>query len=399
VKLLRTRRFVSGLTLIEILVAMMIGLMIIAGIGYVYLQGREGNRIQDDQTRLQEDTRLVVETLSREFRNARFMGCKFPLDEDPTSLGAGQFNSISISGIHPWFTEAAATGVDNSRVWLMKDAGSGANGLRGVINSAFLFRGFDDGVGWPRTTALTARLKASTDVLMFMRVSDEQRKVVGAVKGATEFEISGDPLPGVRTNGRLANLVVSSCQSGAEVVKATVRDGGLKFSIDNTFNLTSVDSNTGAVSAGLMRDVHQDSALVGRFEPVAYYIARDTSNRSRLPALYRVGIADMLTAADEATGTGVWDTNGGDLIAAGVDDLQLRYLVDGQYLTATQVDALGNPNVYWPRVRAIEVTVTLISENEKARSQSESQTLLSGATVSDQRLRQEVRFIVNLFNP
>jgi type IV pilus assembly protein PilW len=385
-----------GVTLIELMIAMTIGLIIIAGIGYIYLQGREGNRVQDAQSRLQEDVRFVTEIVSREFRNARYMGCAGARDDEPNAL-IGEAASVRLTGEHPWFQPIDA--IPNSSVWLMKDGGTSNRRVTGVIDISWALRGFDDGNGWPNTASLADRIKPNTDVLMFMKLGDESREIQPRDQPVTEFDVVGGALPGIRQDGRLAVLAVHSC-SGVEIVKATVRNGGNRFSIANTYNGRPGDE--GGETESLAIPLAPGGAQVSRFDPVAYYIVRDDKNKSNLPALFRVGISDMTPASIEAIQTGVWDTNGGELIATGVDNMQLRYLVgvnnSDQYLTATQVNALGNPKEFWPQVRAVEVTLTLISGESNIRSTSETQTLIDGSTVTDKRLRQEVRFVVNFPN-
>lgn len=55
----------SGFSLIELMVAMAIGLILIAVVGNVYLAGRQSFRDQDEASRLQETGRFVLDTLSR----------------------------------------------------------------------------------------------------------------------------------------------------------------------------------------------------------------------------------------------------------------------------------------------------------------------------------------------
>jgi type IV pilus assembly protein PilW len=389
----RFARRSRGVTLIELMIAMTIGLMVIAGIGYIYLQGREGYRVQDSQSRLQEDVRFATEAVTREFRNARYFACIVPSDPQAGKLTPSYDANIRFTGAHPWFTYSDA--IPPSTTWLVKP---GTVLEQGNINVSYVLRGFDDGNGWPNTAALADRLKPNTDVLMFMRTADEARmmKEPGSYDMLSEFEIVGDPLPGVKTDGRLATLAVSSCARGTEIVKATVKNGGRKFSLDNTYNVTK--GLDGEDVSYLRLEVTPKGTMVSRFEPVAYYIVRDDRNKTKLPALYRVTISDMTPAAIEKIQTGVWDTNGGELVIAGVDNMQLRYLVDGQYRTATDINLLGDANVHWQKVRAIEVTLTIISEDDKVRTKAETQTLLDSSTVNDRRIRQEVRFVVGVAN-
>ncbi len=397
-KLDRTKRTASfGVTLIELMVAMAIGLIIIAGIGYIYLQGTQGFRVQDSQSRIQEDVRFVTEIVTRDLRNARYMGCLGAKDAATnTTLGSGA--TLRFTGIHPWFSDPSAT--PPSSVWLMKDGGDATKWqTQGIPNMSYVLRGFDDANGWPNTPSLSGRREAGTDVLMFMKLSDEMRPIKDPQDAMSEIEIIGDAFAGVKTDGKLAVMAVTSCALGTEIIKPTVRNGGKKFELDNTYNkVVKTINGTPLETTTTVFKVSPD-AMLARFEPVSYYISKAANNPStNLPTLNRVSISDMLSSSLEAVQTGVWDDNGGNAIASGVENMQLRYLVDGQYRTATEVNGLGNPNTFWQQVRAVEVTLTIISQDENARSKSESQTLRDGTTVTDRRLRQEVKFVVDLPN-
>jgi type IV pilus assembly protein PilW len=390
-----------GVTLIELMVAMAIGLAIIAGIGYVYLQGREGFRTQDSQSRLQEDVRFITEIFTRDIRNARYMGCLGMVGVG-SSTSVGDTSPLRFTGEHPWFTDS--TYIKPSKEWLMLNAGdtTSIGGLRsaGVPNLAYVSRGFDNGSGWPATSTLTSRLQPNTDVFMFMKIADEGRAIKLPLDTALEeFEINGDPIPGYTSDGKIGVLAVSSCTGGTEIVKATVQQGGKKFSVANTYN-KSPNPDPDPANPEIERLVFPvgPGAIVAPFEPVAYYIGSGANNKSGMPALYRVGIADRLDMATERSGTGLWDASGGQLLAAGVENMQLTYLLDGQYLTATAIDARGDPNNDWSAVRAIKVILTIASLDDKVRTQAETQTLKSGGTATDRRIRQEVSFVVELPN-
>lgn len=55
----------SGVSLIELMIAVAIGLILITVIGNVYLAGRQSFRDQDESARLQETGRFVLDTISR----------------------------------------------------------------------------------------------------------------------------------------------------------------------------------------------------------------------------------------------------------------------------------------------------------------------------------------------
>ena len=59
-----------GLTLVEMMVAMTIGLIVLVGVGSIYLSSLRTYRIQEDDARLQESGRYVIELIGRSIRQA-----------------------------------------------------------------------------------------------------------------------------------------------------------------------------------------------------------------------------------------------------------------------------------------------------------------------------------------
>ncbi len=69
-----TTRRQRGMTLVELTVAMAIGLFLIGGALYVYAQSRNSYRSSDSLARLQESARFAMDTLEPDIRLARYWG-------------------------------------------------------------------------------------------------------------------------------------------------------------------------------------------------------------------------------------------------------------------------------------------------------------------------------------
>jgi len=65
----------SGLTLVELMVAIAISLLLTVAIGGVFLSSKSSFRYQDAMSRVQENARFAMEKLSRDIRMAGFNGC------------------------------------------------------------------------------------------------------------------------------------------------------------------------------------------------------------------------------------------------------------------------------------------------------------------------------------
>ncbi len=64
-----------GMTLIEIMVAMVLGIFMIAGIGKIYSGSRQTNSMQESLSQIQENGRHALDLIAQEIRPAGFQGC------------------------------------------------------------------------------------------------------------------------------------------------------------------------------------------------------------------------------------------------------------------------------------------------------------------------------------
>lgn len=66
----------AGVTLVELMIALVLGLIIAAGISQIFVSSQKTYRITEEQSRLQESARFSFEFLSRNFREAGYSGCR-----------------------------------------------------------------------------------------------------------------------------------------------------------------------------------------------------------------------------------------------------------------------------------------------------------------------------------
>lgn len=95
----RTQR---GLTLVEIMVAMTLGLILLGGVLQIFLSNRQAYRVQEVSSRLQENVRHAVESLASDLRAADFFGCvnrnQVTNNLDPAGAGFEEFSASGIMG-------------------------------------------------------------------------------------------------------------------------------------------------------------------------------------------------------------------------------------------------------------------------------------------------------------
>lgn len=64
----------NGFTMIELMVSMAIGLFLLAGVFTIYINGRESQKVVDDEVRIMDNARFALETISFDLRHAGVYG-------------------------------------------------------------------------------------------------------------------------------------------------------------------------------------------------------------------------------------------------------------------------------------------------------------------------------------
>ncbi len=90
-----------GLTLIEIMIALVIGLIITAGIIQVFSSTRQSNRTHEAIARMQETGRMALEVVARDVRIADFWGCAADVANVTNNLNSANsgFIDFAVGGI------------------------------------------------------------------------------------------------------------------------------------------------------------------------------------------------------------------------------------------------------------------------------------------------------------
>lgn len=70
-----TVTFQKGLTLVELMVALVLGMLLITGVISIFITSKQGYANQDATSQLQENARFSLEMMSREIRMAGYGGC------------------------------------------------------------------------------------------------------------------------------------------------------------------------------------------------------------------------------------------------------------------------------------------------------------------------------------
>ena len=338
-----------GLSITELMVSVAISMAVLSSLVYVYVGSRAAYRTNEALARVQETGRFALEWISRDLREAGYMGC--------LSRGA----SITIYSNPKPTTLPTGAGVF----------------------------GHEDGAGFTNPTTI-ARVRG--DVVLVSKLEVTSRTYLTEDSDVVNANIKvADNCTGFKPG---EFLVVTDCERAAVFTSTSV---GNQSNCPGTNSTTVV--HAGSSNGGADTSSHrispafraQSRAFVARFGggPSGYFIG---NNRAGRPALYRFGG----TSAEE--------------VVENVEDLDFLFGADTNgdgavdaYLTAAEVTAANQ----WDRVFSVRVSLVAVSTEAVANSGSQVIYLrdTDGDTVADaqtsaadRRLRQVFTTTVALRN-
>lgn len=187
------------------MIAMTLGLFVIAGLGQIYVAGRSANRIIDNNSFLNENGRFAIEYLARAIRIAGYYRCGGPQ--------ARLLNVVQNDGNYFWFADT--DGVETyapddlpsaftSLVTATPKTGTDILVLRGAVISARAFTGEGDIDNTQHTISFSKPHSFNTGDVAVLNTESCAQATIFQVTGATNasdaynisFAISGSITPG-----------------------------------------------------------------------------------------------------------------------------------------------------------------------------------------------------------
>lgn len=335
----------QGFSLIEMMIAITIGLLLLAGLGTVYLGSRQTFRQQEAVARMQEGARYAFEVMTLEVRQAGYTGCA-PRNKT--------YSSLAVSTPPDWFNDLATRP---------------------------LF-GYESGAGLP--VVVTGAL-ASTDAVMVLRADDTGniRVFEHNPPSSAVFEVfnnhnlnDGEILTAVDVNCLYAaTFQVTSLPS----TKKIQHNSGAGTPGNSTKCLGDPTSAACTGNASGYPALQPQSKIM-RTRGTIFYLANGTSG---VPSLFR----EILTTSASAA------ASEGEELIEGIENMQILYGEDTSAPTDrnidTYVDANGVTN--WDNVYAVRISLLMRSVENSVVNQPQA-VAFNGATVNsgvgaDRRLR------------
>lgn len=338
------RQHIRGLSLIELMIAMLISMFLLLGLIQVFSASREAYRLSEGLSRVQENARFAMDYLQRDIRMAGHFGC---VNDQARLQTPGALNSQ--------FAVAS-------------------------LNFNVSIRGYDGAPPAADIPALLPTPLAGRDSIVLRFLSGSGIPVTGLAGNTISFDAAKWK---VLTQDGVANPVLfglADCTS-ADVFAAAATGTG------------SVTAPAAVVLGRYGASPEGGPTMLYRAEALVYYIANGTGGR---PSLYRARInANGASATSEE-------------LVEGVEDMQLLYGQDalksgnptGYISTQGTASAVGAAAVDWRRVGQVQVGLLVGSPDRASSVQGAAQTLFGVATAAaaDGRYRSTYEMTIALRN-
>lgn len=356
----------KGLTLVELMVAMVLGLLLMAGVLQLFAANKESYRLSEEVARMQEGARYATSILERDLRMAGYLGCtgrQRGLIVINNKIGSAPTTFTPEAGIEGWETASVNTVFGNY-----------APIANGAVTAA-------SGGGWASGGATAPVIDAGTD-----SVANSDLIRIWHVDGPGVIAtVAGSSVTATTAPSYAADdiLMLTDCQT-IDIARVCSLSSADVASLSGCNNSTPADLLNG------------DGAHAFKLAGSLYFVGKRGGNALNPPALFRREISAAATLAANTPAMGAAQE-----IVEGVEAMQLLYGED----IATNPDGVADRYVTANNVSdwndVVSVRVHLLMQSERTDIVDGSQTLsFNGAsiTASDGRLRYPFVATVSLRN-
>ncbi len=335
-----------GFSLVELLVAITLGAIILAGAITLFVNNRDTYKTTNELSRLQETARYALGMMVKDIRMAGYFGCADRLDTVTLNVPVGTVGQL-------WdFNLDAAAGNIVPPVEGFEAAFPANN---------FMPSGFAVTVG---TNGLGGQVLAGTDALTLRYIGGSMADVAPA-NGTLDFMVTADA-----TNGANSTITVDSTTGFGLNQVATITDCGGSdiFQVNAAPTATTVQAN--ALSRGYNATA---SPMIAPFVGVRYYIGDNGRGPGGevYPSLYRT----IITPPDPTILVPTPPTETNQELFEGVERMELLYGVDtngngvpNNYVRAGDAPLnAANPG-NWASVVSVRIAIVVRTIDQSGRA-------------------------------
>lgn len=342
-----------GFSIVELMVAILIGLIILAGAIQVVINSKTTFLGQEDMAYIQENARYAVDVLSKDIQSSGYWGCagKAPRFALVGNVAAGDLNAKALFDVLPVESPDGfpIEVEDKIELWNPPNT-SGADHMP----ESFIVR--------------------RTDGEIFSVVDNAGKLTVNT---ATDLE-EGDYVAVIAEDCRRVGVVQLSEVSGTELqYKDAVCTDAIKPTVLSE-SYTCDDAGSRPI------ETYLPGSTVMEYKASAYFIG-ESSVLPGQPALKRIHLKSSNAAVEE--------------VALGVEDMQVLYgLREGsgtlQYFTAAEMSAGAKP---WQNVISMQVNLVFRSRTTSATGTISTESFL-GNIYGDRFIRRLITSTIQLKN-
>jgi len=352
-----------GFSIVELMVAILIGLIILAGVIQVVITSKSTFLGQEEMSFIQENARYAVDLIGKDLQNAGYLGC------------AGNAANVA------YVAKVSAGSADLWGVEYVKGYEGKPNGAASNASFPALYRDQVLPIYQPGTTTVQDYPDS------FIVRGGSGAVVALETQSGLRFDLKSNP---GFSEGEYIALIAEDCRRSAIVRAATVSGNSFTLSADSVCD-TSIKPirdqnyicNVGCLCSGeSSNELFHSGSVAMSYSIHAYYIA-DSGVLPGVPALKRRVLHDGVGREEE--------------LALGVEDMEVLYgIVVGnnmRYADASQIVANGWS---WSNVSSVQVSLLVRSQSASA-NQSQARPYL-GNNYNDRFMRQVVTSTFRLRN-
>lgn len=344
-----------GFSLIELLIALALGMVVLFGLSMVFLTAKQTFRFQETTGRLQEDGTFALDSITKNLRIAGYAGC------------AG-INKTVIDSVTTYFPSSllpplSSNVIDGSNPLAVVEP-TNLNVIQQPFTPDNFIRGFDNVPSAMFATGAVP-VTGATDSLFFASGSAK------AVAVSALMSTSGSPLAlatdpyqwsNATANSGIYDMIVSNCDTSYIFKgKVTVSGSPGTVSVGHSATGNTSDEFTSSSTGTATKNRFGNDAIVMPAEWSFYYVATRTG--ARTPSLYRIFFDGNKRGEPEE-------------LVSNVESMRLHYgentntttLVADVWRTCASAPATSacDPVVDWSRVVAVRIGLMMISAEDNA---------------------------------
>lgn len=327
-----------GVTIIELMISLLIGMVIIAAVTYVFFGSRQTSRSNDMLARIQENGRIALSAVSDSVRMAGFSGCRSLDSLTQANNTGGALNFLLDSNGNPSYISGHS--------YTSTDPIAGANGATGsdIITLQYMSTS---------AARLSKDMTSPSDDLVFAKTAYTPNFTVGQY------------------------AVIASC-SNMDIFKVTA--------------VTATTSTITVSHAALSTSYSTVKGRIGSAVEMTYYVRQTGRTNTQGEPIYGLFRQPTVNGAAVAGATE-------DELAEGIDKMVVSYGIDtnndgnvDQYVATSAMTS-----TYWPNVASVRIQFLVSSTDNNILDSAQSYTF-NGNTITDRKLHTNVGSTITLRN-